>query len=148
MQKPRKIVAATGSKQVGAIVCGERGHVHISQGTLQGSLNIKSCSNWVHWESSSQWLDDHRKFSCLDETLLSHARPTHEDQVLLLLDYHQSHITLKVTDLPKSVTLSYFHFHLTALISCSRLIWLLMDLSSVITTTLATAERKKIEEQQ
>ncbi|XP_076805471.1 uncharacterized protein LOC143449241 isoform X2 [Clavelina lepadiformis] len=119
VQKPRKIVAATGAKQVGAIVSGERGQlvtlccavsatgnaippmfifprVHykdhfIKNGAPTGSIGRAHPSGCMTAENFLVWM----------KHFVSHVRPTHEDKVLLLLYNHQSHISLEVIDYAK-----------------------------------------------
>ena len=118
VQKPRKIIAATGAKQAGAIVSAERGQLvtlccdisatgnmippmmifprnhfkeHFIKGSPTGSIGCAHPSGWMTAENFLVWL----------KRFVSHVRPMKEDKVLLLLDNHQSHVYIEVIDYAK-----------------------------------------------
>lgn len=108
VQRPSKVMAAKGKKQVGALTSAERG-VHctvvccmnaagcfvppaiiyprkrwkaeLGDGAPTGTLNICQESGWMTSDLFKQWL----------EHFVAHVSPTTENKVLLLLDGHSSH---------------------------------------------------------
>ena len=118
VQKPRKIIAATGVKQVGAVVSAERGQLvtlccsvsatgnmippllifpkvhckeHFVKGAPTGSIVRAHPSGWMTSENFFSWM----------KHFMSHVRPSNKDKVLLLLDNHRSHVTLETIDYAK-----------------------------------------------
>ena len=118
VQKPRKIIAATGVKQVGAVVSAERGQLvtlccavsatgnmiplmlifprvhckeHFVKGAPTGSIVRAHPSGWMTSEKFFSWM----------KHFVSHVRSSNKDKVLLLLDNHHSMVTLETIDYAK-----------------------------------------------
>ena len=118
VQKPRKIIAATGVKQVGAVVSAERGQLvtlccavsatgnmippmlifprvhckeHFVKGAPTGSIVRAHQNGWMTSENFFSWI----------KHFVLHVRPSNKDKVLLLLDNHHSHVTLETIDYAK-----------------------------------------------
>ena len=151
IQKPRKIIAATGVKQVGAVVSAERGQLvtlccavyammippmlifprvhwkeHFVKGAPIGSIVRAHPSGWMTSENFFSWI----------KHFVSHVRPSNKDKVLLLLDNHHSYVTQETMTMLKSMVSSCFHFYSIGPINCSHLIGQFIGLSSVITIAL------------
>ena len=115
VQKPSRIIAAAGAKQVGAIVSVERGHLvtvccaisairnsvpplfvfprvnfkdHFLHGSPPGSIGVAHPSGWM---TASNFLVFLRHF-------VAHVNCTPENRVLLILDNHKSHISIEAID--------------------------------------------------
>ena len=115
VQKPSRIIAAAGAKQVGAIVSVERGHLvtvccaisaignsvpplfvfprvnfkdHFLHGSPPGSIGVAHPSGWM---TASNFLVFLRHF-------VAHVNCTPENRVLLILDNHESHISIEAID--------------------------------------------------
>ena len=137
VQKPNKIVARRGIRQVGALTSAERGtlvtvtfavnalrntipplfifprvryHDHFVMDGPVGSIETANLSGWMQDASFLVFLEHFRKYS--------NASPTH--RVLLVLDNHSSHIHINTLDLKKKKMESLcFHFLHTARTNCS-----------------------------
>ena len=115
VQRPARVIAETGSKQVGAITSAERGTLvticcaisatgntvppmfvfprvhfrdHFLHGAPPGSIGAAHQSGWMTAETFSMFI---RHF-------VKHVNCTQDNKVLLILDNHQSHISLEVID--------------------------------------------------
>ena len=115
---PKAVVAATGQKQVGSITSAERGTVetivyaisttgtgvppmfifpmvrykdHFITGAPAGSLGTATQSGWMNEVLFIEYL----------KHFINHVRCSHTNKVLLILDNHNSHITLQAIDLAK-----------------------------------------------
>ncbi|XP_065642819.1 uncharacterized protein LOC136074429 [Hydra vulgaris] len=85
VQKPVKVLAGRGSKQVGRITSAERG-------TLEGPpgcVGFANPSGWMNSEIFIEWIKHFVKYSNCSQ----------ESPVLLLLDSHESHISVKGLEL-------------------------------------------------
>lgn len=118
VQKPDKVVAKTGVKQVGAIVSAERGQLvtvccavnalgnsvppmmifprvhfreHFIAGAPPGTLGAAHPSGWMTSEN----------FLMFVKHFVQHVHCTAENKVLLLLDNHESHVSVDVLDYAK-----------------------------------------------
>ena len=153
VQKPRKIIAATGVKQVGAVVSAERGQLvticcavnatgnmilpmlifpsvhckeHFVKDAPTGSIVRAHPSSWMTLENFFSWM----------KHFVLHVRPSNKDEVLLLLDNHHSHVTLETIDYAKEHGILLLSFPTHCSINLSHLIGQFMGLSSVITIAL------------
>jgi transposase len=118
VQKPLKVIARKGSKQVGSLTSGERGQLVTMELAVSASgnsippmfvfprVNFKDhfirdgpvgCIGSAH---PSGWMTD-TNFLIFMKHFISHAKPTSEKPVLLLMDNHQSHISIDTLDLCK-----------------------------------------------
>lgn len=115
VQAPNKIVAAKGKKQIGAITSAERGnlvtmcfsvnavgnsvppmfifprvnyHEHFVRGGPTGCIGTANKSGWMQGSD----------FFLFMKHFANHVRPTTERKVLVLLDNHESHLSLPVID--------------------------------------------------
>ena len=139
VQKPTNIVAATGIKQVGAIVSAERGQLvtvccavsangnsvppmfvfprvnyrdHFVNGAPTWSTGTAHLSEWM---TSEGFLTYMKHFA-------AHVRPSRDDKALVLLDNHESHLSIDVLQYAKgNVMLSFppHCSHCTAILQCS-----------------------------
>ena len=118
VQKPTKIVAATGIKQVGTIVSAERGQLvtvccavsatgnsvppmfvfprvnyrdHFLNGAPTRSTGTTHPSGWM---TSEGFLTHMKHFA-------AHVRPSRDDKALVLLDNHESHLSIDVLQYAK-----------------------------------------------
>ena len=113
VQKPTKIIAATGSKQVGTIVSAERGQL------VTGSCALNATGNSVppififqrvnyrdHFINGapirstgmfhpSGWMTS-EGFRTFMTYFAAHVRPSRDDNVLMLLDNHELHLSIDV----------------------------------------------------
>ena len=86
MQKPGKVIARCGKRQVGALRSGERGFAttvvacYSASGTA-GTLFTNSESGWMTKELFPKYL----------QSFQHHVKCTKEERVLLVLDGHNSH---------------------------------------------------------
>ena len=115
VQKPPKVVASTGVKQIGSLTSAERGQLvtlcaavsacgqtippffvfprvkyrdHFVNGGPTGSAGDANKSGWMSEETFLKYLHH----------FVEHVRPTKQSPVLLLLDNHESHLSLDVLD--------------------------------------------------
>lgn len=115
VQRPGKIIAETGCKQVGAMTSAERGQLvticcaisaignsvppmfvfprvhfkdHFIHGAPVGSIGVANPSGWMTGELFPKFL----------KHFVAKVNCSKENKVLLILDNHESHITLEVID--------------------------------------------------
>ncbi len=115
VQRPKKIIAETGCKQVGAVVSAERGQLvticcaisatgntvppmfvfprvhfkdHFLHGAPIGSIGVAHPSRWMTGETFPEFM----------KHFVAHVKCTLEKKVLLILDNHDSHVSLDVID--------------------------------------------------
>ena len=118
VQTPKAVVAATGQIQVGSITSGERGTLvtvvyaisaignvvppmfifprvnykdHFINGAPPGSLGKATQSGWINEDLFIEYL----------KHFIHHVRCSETNKVLLILDNHDSHISLQAIDLAK-----------------------------------------------
>lgn len=130
VQKPPKILAPKGQKQIGGMTSGERGVLvtmiccinaagntvpplfvfprvnfksHMLKVAPPGAIGAANQSGWSNEEIFFKFL----------EHFISHVKPTLEDKVILLLDNHESHVSIPTINLAKrsGVILVTFHPH-------------------------------------
>ena len=116
VQKPGFMVASKGVRRVGAVTSGERGTLvtmalagnalgniipphfvfprkrflpHFIAGGPEGSIGTANGSGWMQEDDFLEFL----------KHFINHTRPTEEKKVLLLLNNHSSHISMKAIDL-------------------------------------------------
>lgn len=116
VQRPSKIVAVKGTKQVGALTSGERGTLVTvctavnAVGNTVPPLFIfprKKFQNFfinngppgcIGEANGSGWMNE-ETFLVFMKHFINHVRPTKEKKVLLLLDNHDSHLFIKTIEL-------------------------------------------------
>ena len=135
-QKPQKVVAQTGMKQVGSLTSADRGelvtlcaavsaggqaippffifpHVrfrsHFMTGATTGSVGVAHKSGWLMDENFVEFL---RHF-------VHNVKPSKESPVLLTLDNHNSHLSIAALDYAKENGIACYRSHLTVLINFS-----------------------------
>jgi hypothetical protein len=118
VQKPPKVIAARGAKQVGQITSAERGTLvtmcgainatgnsippfmvfprvhfkeHMIAGAPPGTRGVANPSGWMTADTFSQWLDH----------FISHTRCSKDKPILLLMDNHESHTSIDTIDKAK-----------------------------------------------
>lgn len=118
VQKPRKIIAEKGVKQVNQCTSGERGELvtvvaiicatgtflppifvfprknmktHMMNGSPTGSLGLASPSGWMTSELFPQVM----------EHFIKHTQSSKENPTLLICDNHESHISIKVVEIAR-----------------------------------------------
>lgn len=124
---PPKIIAGKGVKQVGSMTSGERGinttmigaicatgnHIppfmifprvnfksFMIKGAPTGTIGAANQSGWSNEDLFAEWL----------EHFIAHTKPSLEDPILLLLDNHDSHTSLKVICRAKEVGITLLTF--------------------------------------
>lgn len=124
---PMKVLAPKGTKQVGNITSAERGNnvtvigcvnalgnsvppcmifprVHFKDHMINGAppetLGLANPSGWSNSE----------KFEVFLQHFIKHAKPNNENKVLLILDNHESHLSIKIIDLAKKNGIVMFTF--------------------------------------
>ncbi|XP_068221423.1 uncharacterized protein [Palaemon carinicauda] len=139
VQKPVKVVARKGSKQIGKITSAERGtlvtvaiavsaignavppflvfprvhfHDHFLINSPLGSYGAANPSGWMK-ESDFVGFLDH---------FVKHTKCLKEHPVLLLLDNHESHLSIDGLNYCKANGIIALSFPHTALIGCNRMI--------------------------
>ena len=127
VQKPPKVIAAKGAKQVGQITSAERGvlvtmvgcinaqgtfippflifpRVHFKQHMIQGSppgaVGVANPSGWITKDLFLEWMDHF-----IQQTNSSKDNPT-----LLLLDNHESHCSLAAIDKARDADITFLTF--------------------------------------
>lgn len=130
--KPKKIVAAKGIKQVGAIVSAERGTlvtVELAANAVGNTVPPMFVFPRLKYKdlfirdgppesigagNSSGWMTA-KEFLIFMGHFIKHTKPTPEDPILLLLDNHQSHVDIDVVEKAKanSVIMLSFPPHCT-----------------------------------
>lgn len=115
VQKPTAIVTQRGKKQIGAITSAERGELvtvtyaisaagnvvppmfifprvnyreHFIRGSPPGSFGRATKSGWMNVNLFGEYLDH----------LIRHIRPSVENRILLVMDNHESHVSLTAVD--------------------------------------------------
>ncbi|XP_050676211.1 uncharacterized protein LOC126973109 [Leptidea sinapis] len=118
VQKPKKIVAARGQKQVGAITSAERGVLVTLTCAINAAGNSvppmfvfprmrytdlflrAGPSEAIGAGNSSGWMTEVEFLKFLDH-FIQHVKPSIEQPVLLLLDNHNSHVNFHVVEKAK-----------------------------------------------
>jgi hypothetical protein len=118
VQKPKKVVAQRGLKQVGAVTSAERGTLVTLAAAANAIGNFIPCmfvfpriryndifvSNGppecIGAGNSSGWMSK-REFLIFLDHFIKHTKPTSEDPVLLFLDNHHSHVNIEVVNKAK-----------------------------------------------
>nr|XP_053616775.1 uncharacterized protein LOC128678900 [Plodia interpunctella] len=118
VQKPKKIVAARGQKQVGAITSAERGTLVTLACAANAAGNfippmfifprLKYSEMFIRGGppdcigagNSSGWMTE-KEFLVFMDHFIKHAKPTKEEPVLLLLDNHCSHVNIAIVEKAK-----------------------------------------------
>ncbi|KAJ8964875.1 hypothetical protein NQ314_004557 [Rhamnusium bicolor] len=100
VQQPPKILAPKGVKQIGGMTTAERG---VLVTMIFGAIGAANKSGWSNEDVFFKYL----------QHFISHVKPTIEDKVILLLDNHESHVSIPTIDLAKrsGVILVTFHPH-------------------------------------
>ena len=118
VQKPFNVIASKGQKQVGSLTSAERGELvtlvyaasasgnvippmfifprvnyreYFIRGAPVGSIGCATKSGWINEELFVQYL----------QHLIKHTRCSKEHQILLILDNHESHVSLQAIDMAK-----------------------------------------------
>ena len=129
VQKPRKILAMKGSKQVGSVVSQERGTLvtvccavnalgnHIPPYFVFPRVNVQE--NWLltappgsgasGHPKASGWMTE-ENFVKYMQHFVKYAKPTAQSPILLLLDNHQSHLSIEVIDFAKDNNITMLSF--------------------------------------
>ena len=111
VQTPKRVIAQMGKKQVGSVTSGERGQLvtvacsisasgnaippmfifprvryrdHFIKGAPVGSIGCATKYGWMNEETFVTYLHH----------VIQHSRCSKENQILLILDNHESHISL------------------------------------------------------
>ena len=118
VQTPKQVVAEQGRKQVGSLTSGERGELvtllyaisasgnvlppmfifprvnykaHFIRGAPSGSIGCSSRSGWINEDLFYSFL----------EHMIQQTRCSNAHKILIIMDNHESHISLKSVDLAK-----------------------------------------------
>ena len=134
MQIPSRIIASTGVKQVGAIVSAERGQLVTKCCAVSAIGNTVApmfVFPGVHYKGSfvngappntigaallSGWMTA-KNFLKYIKHFVRHVRCSQEETVLLILDNHESHLSIEVLEFAKKkrgIMLSFPRTHLTS----------------------------------
>ncbi|CAH2089142.1 unnamed protein product [Euphydryas editha] len=124
---PMKVLASKGAKQVGNITSAERGNnvtiiacvnalgnsvppcmifprvhfkSHMTNGAPPETLGMATPSGWSNSD----------KFEDFLQHFIKHVRPTNDNKVLLIMDNHESHISIKSIELAKKNGIVMFTF--------------------------------------
>ena len=127
VQRPSKVIAQKGVKQIGKMTSGERGelvtvacvvnaigtalppmiifprvryHEHFVNGAPVGSIGAGTKSGWMTEESFMTFLQHFQK----------HTKSSEDSPVLLVLDNHSSHISIQALDYAKSNAITILTF--------------------------------------
>jgi len=119
VQNPKQVVTEKGKKQVGAITSAERGELvtivcainaagnaappmfifprvrykdHFITGAPPGSIGTSTRSGWINEETFTLFL----------EHLIQHSHCSPDHPILIILDIHEAHISLRAVDIAKS----------------------------------------------
>lgn len=106
-----------GTKQVGQVTSAERGTLVTLAAVLMHwvtQYHPFSYSHGFRWSSTSFKVDDSTKFLKCMHLFAKHAKPTPSSPVLLLLDNHESHISVPVLDVCKESGIDYKTYYKTA----------------------------------
>ncbi|XP_022818636.1 uncharacterized protein LOC111351098 [Spodoptera litura] len=121
VQKPKKVVAQRGSKQVGAVTSAERGTLVTIAAAANAIGNFIPCMNkpifprirysdlfiqngppgCVGLGNSSGWMSE-KEFSKFIDHFLKHVKTSEQEPVLLFLDNHHSHVNVEVVTKAKN----------------------------------------------
>lgn len=119
VQKPKKVVAQRGSKQVGAVTSAERGTLVTIAAAANAIGNFIPCMfifprirysdlfiqngppGCVGLGNSSGWMSE-KEFSKFIDHFLKHVKTSEQEPVLLLLDNHHSHVNVEVVTKAKN----------------------------------------------
>ncbi|XP_046659128.1 jerky protein homolog-like isoform X1 [Homalodisca vitripennis] len=130
VHNPVKVVAGKGVKQVGSVTSGERGlnttiicavnaignavppmmifpRVHYKDHMIKGAPpGTMGAAHMTGWSTSEKFLEYLNHF-------IYHVKPSPEEKVLLLLDNHETHVTIEAIDVCKSngIVLLTFPLH-------------------------------------
>jgi hypothetical protein len=120
VQNPSRIVAPKGVKQIGSATSAERGHLvtliaavnaignHIPPMLIFPRINFKDYMikgappGTIGRANPSGWSND-SLFLIFLKHFITHAKPTKEDRVMLLLDNHESHLSVEAIELASEV---------------------------------------------
>ena len=118
VQRPKEVVTSRGKKQVGALTSGEKGelvtvvysinaagnvlsplfifprvkyHDHFIRGAPAGSIGKAIKTGWINENIFAEYI----------QHVIRHTKCSPEHKILLLLDNHESHISLQTIDLAK-----------------------------------------------
>lgn len=124
---PMKVLASKGVKQVGNITSAERGNnvtiiacvnalgnsvppcmifprvhfkTHMINGAPPETLGLATPSGWSNSDKFEDFLNH----------FIKHVRPTNDNKVLLILDNHESHMSIKIIELAKNNGIIMFTF--------------------------------------
>ena len=118
VQRPKEVVTSKGKKQVGALTSGERGELvtvvytisaagnalpplfifprvnyrnHFINGAPPGSIGLATKSGWINENAFAEYIHH----------IIRHTRCSIEHKILLILDNHESHISIETVDLAR-----------------------------------------------
>lgn len=124
---PMKVLAPKGSKQVGNITSAERGNnvtviacvnalgnfvppcmifprvhfkSHMINGAPPGTLGLATPNGWSNSDKFEDFLNH----------FIKHVRPNNDNKVLLIMDNHESHLSIKIIELAKQNGIVMFTF--------------------------------------
>lgn len=135
VQKPKKVIAERGSKQVGAVTSAERGTLITVAAAVNAIGNYIPCififpriryndmflrngpPEAIGAGNSSGWMSE-KEFIQFIEHFIKHVKATKEDPVLLL-DNHHSHVNAQVVNKAKENHWCICHFHPTVRTICN-----------------------------
>lgn len=127
VHNPTKVIAVKGVKQVGGMTSGERGvnttviacinavgnsippslifprvnfKDNMLKGAPPGTLGMANVSGWSNTENFLTFLNH----------FIKHTRPSQDNKVLLLMDNHESHVSIEAIDLAKKNGIVLFTF--------------------------------------
>lgn len=119
MQKPKKVLAQRGSKQVGAVTSAERGTLVTIAAAANAIGNFIPCMfifprmrysdlfvqngplECIGTGNKFGWMPE-KEFSQFIDHFIKHVKPSEHDPVLLLLDNHHSHVNVEVVTKAKN----------------------------------------------
>lgn len=127
VQKPKKIVAARGKKQVGAITSAERGTLVTLACAINAAGNFippmfvfprmrytelflrGGPEDSIGSGNSSGWMTE-KEFSIFLDHFIKYVKPSDKEPVLLLLDNHCSHVNFQAVEKAKKKQHNYVFF--------------------------------------
>lgn len=95
---------------------------HFMNNALPGSLGVCNESGWMNAETFIKWL----------EHSIKNVRPSEDNQVLLLMDNHSSHVTLQAVNLCRDHHISVLGFPRILVTECNHWMLHFMDLSKLL----------------
>ena len=119
VQTPKQILTEMGRKQVGSVTSGERGTLVTIVCTINAMGNsilpmfvfprVKYKDHFIHgaptgsigYATKSGWINED-KFLTYLEHIIQHTRCSQDHSILLILDNHESHLSLRVVETAKS----------------------------------------------